>query len=140
MLHLRGQNYVSGHGPEPDWPLQLTPEERHLGRGGMAKRYMAGPLELAKGSEDSLSVPGPILEQDHYTLQQFLEKQGLSRDAIELMTLGADTSVSAGLLLLVELNEQVTREYFHIRRGNDQLPGALASSWSWAGRFDMGAG
>jgi hypothetical protein len=34
----------------------LTPEERHLGRGGMAKRYMAGPLELAKGSEDSLSV------------------------------------------------------------------------------------
>src|SRR5258707_1022937 len=51
VLHLRGQNYVSGHGPEPDWPLQLTPEERHLGRGGMAKRYMAGPLELAKQLE-----------------------------------------------------------------------------------------
>ena len=88
VLHLRGQNFVSGHGPEPDWPLQLTPEERHLGRGGMAKRYMVGPLELAKGNEDSLSVPGPILEQDHYTLRQFLEKQGLSRDAIELITLG----------------------------------------------------
>jgi monoamine oxidase len=43
-------------------------------------------LELAKGSEDSLSVPGPILEQDHYALRQFLEKQGLSRDAIELVT------------------------------------------------------
>src|SRR6267143_6814674 len=117
VLHLRGQNYVAGHGPEPDWPLQLTPEERHLGRGGMAKRYMAGPLELAKGSEDSLSVPGPILEQDHYTLRQFLEKQGLSRDAMELVTLGGDKAVSAGLLLLVELNEQVTREYFHIRGG-----------------------
>ena len=100
VLHLRGQNYVSGHGPEPDWPLQLTPEERHLGRGGMAKRYMAGPLELAKGSEDSLSVPGPILEQDHYTPREYMVRQGLSRDAIELMTLGADTSVSAGLLLL----------------------------------------
>ena len=43
------------------------------------------------------------------------------------MTLGADPSVSAGLLLLVELNEQVVREYFHIRGGNDQLPGALAT-------------
>jgi monoamine oxidase len=30
------------------------------------------------------------------------------------------------LLLLVEFNEQVTREYFHIRGGNDQLPVALA--------------
>jgi len=138
VLHLRGQNYVSGHGPEPDWPLKLTPEERHLGRGGMAKRYMAGPLELAKGSEDSLSVPGPILEQDHYTLRQFLEKQGLSRDAIELVTLGGDKAVSAGLLLLVELNEQVTREYFHIRGGNDQVPGALAKQLELGGAIRYG--
>src|SRR6267154_4434818 len=123
--NLRGQNYVSGYGPEPDWPLQLTPEERHLGRGGMAKRYIAGPLELAKGSEDSLSVPGPILEQDHYTLRQFLEKQGLSRDAIELVTLGGDKAVSAGLLLLVEFNKKVPGEDFLIGGGNDQLPGAL---------------
>src|SRR5260370_38751374 len=93
VLHLRGQNYVPGHGPEPDWPLQLTPEERRLGREGMAKRYMAGPLELAKGSEDSLSVPGPILEQDHYTLREYLVKQGIYRDRTEIMTLGADTSV-----------------------------------------------
>ena len=126
VAHLRGKNYAPGHGPEPDWPLQLTSEERRLGRGGMAKRYLGGPLELAKGSGDSLSVPSSILQQDHYTLQQFLEKQGLSRDAIELVLLGGDPSLSAGLLLLVEFNEQVTREYFHIRGGNDQLPAALA--------------
>src|SRR5258708_28930746 len=106
--------------------MQLTPEGRHLGRGGMAKRYMGGPLELAKGSEDSLSVPGPILEQDHYTLRQFLETQGLSHDAIELVTLGGDKAVRARLLLLVELNDQVTRANFHVRCGNYQLPGALA--------------
>src|ERR1700730_6088781 len=119
-------------------PLQLTSEERRLGRGGMAKRCMAGPLELAKGSEDSLSVPGPILEQDHYTLREYIVKQGLSRDAIKLMTLGADTSVSAGLLLLVELNEQVTRDYFHIRGGNDQLPGALAKQLELGGAIRYG--
>jgi monoamine oxidase len=55
-----------------------------------------------------------------------MEKQGLSRDAIEFMTVGGDTSLSAALLLLVEFNEQVTREYFHIRGGNELLPGALA--------------
>src|SRR5260370_35375422 len=86
---------------------------------------MAGPLERAKGSEDSLSVRGPILEQDHYTLRQFLEKQRLSRDATDLVTLGGDKAVSAGLLLLVERNEQVSREHFPIRGGNDHLPGAL---------------
>jgi len=117
---------VAGHGPESKWPLQLSPEERRLGRSGMAEHYLNWPLKLAKGSEDSLSVPGPILEQDHYTLREFLEKQGLSRDAIELMTVGGDTSLSAALLLLVQFNEQVTREYFHIRGGNELLPGALA--------------
>jgi monoamine oxidase len=126
VVHMRGQNYVVGHGPEPDWPLQLTPEERRLGRAGMAERYLDGPLKLAKGSEDSPSVPGPILKLDHYTLRQILEKQGLSRDAIELVTVGRDTSLGAALLMLVALNEQVANGYFHIRGGNDQLPGALA--------------
>ena len=138
VVHLRRGNYVTGHGPEPDWPLQLRPEERRLGRGGMAERYLNGPLKLAKGSEDSLGVPGSILDQDHYTLREYLEKQGLSRDAIELMTLGADTSISAALLLLVELNEQVTREYFHIRGGNDQLPGALAKQLELGGAIRYG--
>ena len=78
VLHLRGRNYVSGHGPEPDWPLQLRPEERRLGRRGMAEHYLNGPLKLAKGSEGSLGVPGSILDQDHYTLWEYLEKQGLS--------------------------------------------------------------
>jgi monoamine oxidase len=55
---------------------------------------------------DELSVPGPILKQDHCTLREFLEKQGLSRDAIELMTVGGDTSLSAALLLLVQFNER----------------------------------
>jgi hypothetical protein len=40
VVHLRGRNYVAGHGPEPEWPLQLNPEERRLGRRGMAERYM----------------------------------------------------------------------------------------------------
>jgi len=135
VLHLRGQNYADGRGPEPDWPLRLSPEERRLGRKGMAERYLAGPLKLAKGSENLPAVPKSILEQDGLTLGQYLTKQGLSPDAIELLTLGADTTVSAALLLLVEFNEQVARQYFHISGGNDQLPAALAKQLGGAVRY-----
>src|SRR5262245_6581725 len=115
VVHLRGQNYVVDRGPEPDWPLQLLPAERQLGRKGLAERCLAGPLKLSKGSENSLSVPKPILEQDHFTIREYLAKQDLSPDAIELLSLGAVTTISAALLLLVEFNEQASRGYFHIR-------------------------
>lgn len=136
VVHLHGKNYVGDHNPEPDWPLQLTAEERRLGRKGLAERYMAGPLQsLVKGDENSLNVPKAILEQDNATLGDYLKKQGLSPDAIELLTLGGDTTVSAGLLFLVELNEQISRQYFHIAGGNDQLPAALANQVGGAIRY-----
>src|SRR5258708_1083538 len=107
VVHLRGRNYVAGHGPESKWPLQLSPEERRLGRSGMAEHYLNWPLKLAKGSEDSLSVPGPILEQDHYTLREFLEKQGLPPDAIELITVARNPPFTTPLLLLFHSNAQL---------------------------------
>jgi monoamine oxidase len=138
VLQLRGKNYVTGRGPEPDWPLQLSPEERRLGRAGMANRYLNEPLALAKGSENSLSVPTAILNLDHDTLQGYLEKQGLSRDAIELVTLGGDTSLGVAQMLMVGFNQQVIREFFHIRGGNNQLPGALARRLELAGAIRYG--
>jgi monoamine oxidase len=135
VIHFRGQNYVDNHGPEPNWPLQLNPEERRLGRKGLAERYFADPLKLAAGSERSLDVPKAILELDHFTIYEYLRSQGLSAEAIELTTLGFQTSVSAALLLLIELNEQVSREYFHIRGGNDQLPAAFAERLGGAVRY-----
>jgi monoamine oxidase len=126
VLHLRGKNYAGGQGPEPDWPLKLTAEERSLGRKGMAERYFGAPLKLAKGYENSLDVPKAILDQDGPTLGQYLTKEGLSPDAIELLTLGGDTAISAALLMLVNFNEQISHQYFHISGGNDQLPAAIA--------------
>ncbi len=138
VMHLRGKNYVRGHGPEPVWPLQLTAEERSLGVAGMAKRHLGELLMAAKGSGDSANVPAAILQQDRFTLQEYLEKQGLSHDAIELLTLGADTSVGMGLAMLISLNEQVTKGYFHIRGGNDQLPDALAKQLETIGAIRYG--
>jgi monoamine oxidase len=138
VLHLRGKNYAPGHGPEPDWPLQLTPEERSLGRAGMSRRYLDGPLALVKGSEDSLSVPATILNLDHDTLQGYLEKQGLSQDAIELILLGGDPQLGVAQMMMVGFNQQVIREFFHIRGGNDQLPGALARQLELSGAIRYG--
>jgi monoamine oxidase len=47
VIHFRGKNYLETQGNEPDWPLQLTAEERRLGRKGLAERYLGGPLKLA---------------------------------------------------------------------------------------------
>jgi monoamine oxidase len=126
VVHLRGRNYSVGHAPEPNWQLDLSAEERHLGRRGLAERYLREPLERARGLENSPNVPWSILQQDGSTLYEYLSKQGLSPAAIELLTVGVDTTISAALLLLVEFNEQISRRYYHIRGGNDQLPHALA--------------
>jgi monoamine oxidase len=73
VLHLRGRNYTAGHGPEPDWPLRLSPEEHRLGRNGMAERYLAGPLQLAKGSEDSPDVCVHTFSSDFLHVRRFAE-------------------------------------------------------------------
>jgi monoamine oxidase len=127
VVHLRGQSYVVGRGPEPVWPLPLTPEERRLGRGGLFKRYFADPLQQLKGKENIPSVPEEILALDHTTVVDYLRKEGLSEAAIQLMMGSRDNStVSYALLLLIGFNSQVSKSYFHIRGGNDLLPSALA--------------
>jgi monoamine oxidase len=138
VVHLHGQNYVLANGPEPDWPLQLRPDERRRGRKALAGRYLADPLKAAKGGESSPRAPEAILAMDRFTIREYLTQQGVSPAAIELIALGADTTISIALLLLVEFNEQVTRGYFHIRGGNDQLPAALAKGLGRAIRYGRG--
>ena len=125
VFHLRGKNLTVQDGREPDWPLNLRPEERRLGRGGLTERYLLPPLTRSRGSELSPQVPEPIVAVDQASVHDYLAQQRLSEDAIELINLGGDTSISTALLLLVISNEQA-RRYFHIRGGNDQLPNAFA--------------
>lgn len=127
VVHLRGQNYVVGHGPEPDWPLPLSLEERHLGRSGLLKRYFVDPLQQLKGEEKVPNVPKQILALDRYTIDGYLKEQHVSPAAIELIMGHFDTSaVSYALVLLIFFNAQISRNYFHIQGGNDLLPASLA--------------
>jgi monoamine oxidase len=135
VVHLRGQSYAVRDGKEPEWPLDLHPEERRLGRAGLAERYLFPPLQLAKGNETRPEVPEAIRTMDRFTLREYLMRQGLSPAAVQLLTLGADDTISAGLLLLVEFNHLGAREFFHVRGGNDQLPFALAARLAGAVRY-----
>ena len=135
VFHLGGQNYVPHAGKEPDWRLNLRPEERRLGLAGLAEQYLLAPLQQAKGSEARPEVPEAIQAVDRFTLREYLSRQGLSADAVQLLTLGVDDTISAGLVLLVEFNHASAHEVFHIRGGNDQLPNAIAAGLSGSIRY-----
>jgi monoamine oxidase len=126
VVHLRGRSYSLFRDSEPNWPLALRSAERRLGRKGMTERYLSAPLTLAKGAEDLPRVPEQIRAADPFTIYEYLASQGLSDDAIQLITVGVDTTMSAALFLLVEFNQQGASGFFHIRGGNDRLPEALA--------------
>ena len=125
VVHLRDKNFVLRDGKEPDWPLNLSPEERKLGRNGLIERHMLSLLMRLHGYEAARTVPEPILAMDKATIRDYLAGQSLSADARQLISIGFDTNISIALFLLVSFNEEA-RQYFHIRGGNDQLPQAFA--------------
>ena len=127
VVYMLGKQYVAGRGPEPEWPAALKPEERHLGRGGLLKRYFGDPLTQVKESENSAAVPEAILALDRFSVEEQLRKDGISKAAIELMMGRGDPSVSYAVVLLIGLNAKVSQHYFHIRGGNDLLPAAIAT-------------
>jgi monoamine oxidase len=45
VVRLRGQNCVVGHGFEPNWRLQLSPQERRLGLAGVSRTLPGWPLK-----------------------------------------------------------------------------------------------
>lgn len=126
LFHVRGKNLTYQNGKEPDWPLNLSDEERKLGRAGLTKRYMLPPIDAARPLARSRRVPAAISATDQSDLQGYLSGQGLSPDAVELITLGFSPTLSASQILLIEASSEVRRSFYHIRGGNDQLPAALA--------------
>jgi len=53
VVFARGKRYVVPAGQEPDWPLDLKPEERKLGKAGLWKKYV--PPALAEIGDTSSS-------------------------------------------------------------------------------------
>jgi monoamine oxidase len=130
VFYLQGKRYVVRAGISPDWPYQLSKEERNLGPEGLWNKYIAaasGQIKdpLAPGWPDSAAR-----DQDACTVNEFVRKQGASEGAISLLQmtpLGEDFDyVSALQDIMWQTFFERGKTWSKLRGGNDQLPKAFA--------------
>jgi monoamine oxidase len=122
-----GQRQIVPYGQDPDLTkldVNLTAEERKLGFGGLAKRYLE-PLEDKIRARPAGEWPMPTLaEMGEISLGDYLRQQGASADAIEYLYGGLENDS-----LLELLHDKVLESapmLWKIRGGNDRLPHAMA--------------
>ena len=131
IFYARQQRYVVPAGQEPEWPYQLTPEERRLGQAGLWKKYIS-PAALRIGDPARAGWPdASALDYDRTTLNDLLLRRGVSAGALPLfhMTLNGDDfdHVSALQSLSVDAFGARNARWRSIEGGNDRLPRALAA-------------
>ena len=134
IYHLRGRRLAVKPGDKPEWPLELTPDERALGLAGMMEKAYGGLVSRIRDAASPHWVPPEGLRKyDGFTFTELLRQQGLSEDAIHLRraATGAwdDTAHGEGdsaLRRLRTLALETGTTYYTIRGGNDLLPRAFA--------------
>ena len=134
VVHLRGRRLVIGPGAPPPWPVDLTDEERRLGRRGMHQKYWGRELELAAGADLPGWPPAALRPADEVTLGDLWRRNGASEGAVTVLRLGFLDLLGDGVdsySALDGLRERAERlpgdEHFRIDGGNDRLPRAFAS-------------
>ena len=131
VFYLQGKRYVVKAGTTPEWPYELTAEERKLGIQGLWEKYV-----IAAGAKlrDPFAQDWPDLAArslDQVTVNQLLRKQGASQAVLSLLGmsfLGEDFEYVSGLQDIIwnQFIEKGTN-WRKLRGGNDQLPKAFAA-------------
>jgi monoamine oxidase len=129
-FYLQGKRYVVRAGTTPDWPYQLSKEERNLGPEGLLDKYMAAAAGQIK---DPLTPEWPdsaARQLDAFTVNQFLRQHSASDAVISLLRisfLGEDFDyVSALQDMMWQPFLDRGKTWGKLRGGNDQLPRAFA--------------
>jgi monoamine oxidase len=141
---VNGKRIYPIYGPDIQWPVALSDEERHLGLVGMFQHYI-GPAILAIGDPDQPGWPSSAaLHYDTMTMADYLQSSGASRAAIDLMGLGyfnlwgdGPTHYSALMILRDIARKRNESKSYTIVGGNDQLPKALADELKSLIQYDM---
>lgn len=127
IAYLRGKRLKVTRDAEPEYPYDLTPEERDLGPWG---RYVE-PVVRTVGNPTDLNWPLDSLQKyDEMSYAEFLRNRGASSEAIAILSAdlhwgdGPDT-VSA-LVVMRDAVHQNAKNWYTIRGGNDLLPKAFA--------------
>jgi monoamine oxidase len=137
VVYMRGRRVVAKQGQAIDYPLDLTAEEKKLGRRGMWEKYVLSVVKDV-GDYDARGWPtAALLKYDRMTFTEFLRRQGASPAAAELLGLGAlgafgdgASTVSALLLLREVAHRSKIKQNYYIRGGTDLLPRAFAAKLS----------
>lgn len=128
IQYILGTRVRVGPGEKPEWPLDLTAEEKKLGPPGLWQKYVV-PVMPEVGDPKAAGWPPALLKKyDQATFQQFLRGQGASAGAVALMTLGLGMDDASGLFFLRDYAlGRGAKGLVKIRGGNDQLPKAFAA-------------
>ena len=132
--HLRGRRFIIKAGVKPDWPFELTDEEKSLGLNGILIKYLSIVQELGDPTQPGWRIDR-FQHYDQMTVEQFLAGQGASPGAITMLSyaLGVGYGWSTGSALnrmisdfaLFQFGGQTVR---FLEGGFDRLPHALARS------------
>ena len=114
----------------------LRPDERRLSPSGLLLKYIQGaPEELAS---PDLDLTNPRWREfDSVNWPGWLAAQGASKAAIQLMTLGGDSSGFSALFMLQQIMlHRDSRQYLKIEGGMDRLPRAIAARLNGVIRYN----
>jgi monoamine oxidase len=134
VLHLRGKRIEIkvGDNREPDWPFDLTPEERKLGVDGLWAKHAGFLAQFGDPTAPGWQIE-PFKKYDDVSLEQLFRGFGLSPEAIALMagTVGVGYGWSTGSALNRCLSDFFLfqagrREIQVVEGGFDLLPRAFA--------------
>jgi monoamine oxidase len=144
LFYVHDQRVVANYGVEVDWPFDLTPEERKLGRLGMWERYISAALEDL-GDVTAPGWPeGHRLERyDRMTAAELLRSRGASPGAVALLRVGyldligdgIDSYSALQMLHNLALRQMETVRYT-ISGGTDLLPKAFAERLTGKIRYE----
>jgi monoamine oxidase len=143
VYHLHGKRLElrpGAAGQEPDWPYALTAEERALGLVGMLRKYFAPGFKIGDPTAPDWRLE-PVQGYDRLTMAQFLERQGASAAAIDLLGHAlwfgyGWSSVSALHRLLSDVALRYQGQKTKVLPGGmDQLPQAFARGLGSRVRF-----
>jgi monoamine oxidase len=112
-------------------PFEFTREEKAVGLSGLEQKYL-GPAMRKIGDPSAADWPtGTAKSYDNLTMTEFLQEQGASLGAIQLLDLPFATASDDRISFLFNLREawyamhEKTR--YNIKGGNDLLPRAFAA-------------
>jgi monoamine oxidase len=134
LFYVRGRRVVANWGVDVEWPYDLTPVERKLGRLGMWQEYISSGLgRLGDVTTAGWPADRRLDALDRMSASEFLRSQGASEAAVALLRVGYLDLIGDGvdsysaLLMLRHLALRQTEAYrFAIRDGTDTLPKAFA--------------